>query len=181
VGTITFRRVTCDDFGLLARWLAEPRVARWWHHEFSPEAIERDFGPTGDGDEPAEDHLALLDGRPIGVVQYCLLADYPEYLAELEPILAVPDGAASIDYLLGDAGLVGRGMGTAMIRAFVERIWESEHGVACIIVPVNSANPASWRALRSAGFRLVARGDLEPDNPIDDPQHEILQIDRPHV
>jgi hypothetical protein len=29
------------------------------------------------------------------------------------------------------------------------------------------------------GFRLVARGELEPDNPIHDPMHEVLRIDRP--
>jgi aminoglycoside 6'-N-acetyltransferase len=44
---------------------------------------------------------------------------------------------------------------------------------------VSSANQASWRALLGAGFGLVARGELEPDNPIDDREHEILQIDRP--
>jgi aminoglycoside 6'-N-acetyltransferase len=44
---------------------------------------------------------------------------------------------------------------------------------------VSSANQASWRALLAAGFRLVARGELEPDNPIDDRRHEILRVDRP--
>ena len=34
-------------------------------------------------------------------------------------------------------------------------------------------------ALLHAGFRLVARGDLETDNPSDDPLHEILRLDRP--
>ena len=53
-GRITFRRLTRDDFGLLARWLAEPHVHRWWFHD--PAAVERDFGPVADGTEPAEDH-----------------------------------------------------------------------------------------------------------------------------
>jgi len=33
--------------------------------------------------------------------------------------------------------------------------------------------------LLHAGFRIVARGELEPDNSIDDPSHEILRLDRP--
>jgi aminoglycoside 6'-N-acetyltransferase len=41
----TFRRVTRDDFGLLASWLAQSYVHEWWAHEYSPEAVERDFGP----------------------------------------------------------------------------------------------------------------------------------------
>jgi aminoglycoside 6'-N-acetyltransferase len=177
--TITFRRLTRDDFALLATWLGEAHVARWWAHESTSEAIERDFGPTIDGDEPAEDHLALRDGRPIGLVQYCRLADYAEYVEELATVLPVPAGAVSIDYLVGDPALVGRGLGTAMIRAFVDRIWETDAAASSVIVPVNSANVASRRALLAAGFRLVARGELEPDNPVDDRSHEILRIDRP--
>jgi aminoglycoside 6'-N-acetyltransferase len=46
-------------------------------------------------------------------------------------------------------------------------------------VSVVAANVASWRALEKAGFRRVAAGELEPDNPVDDPQHYMLRIDRP--
>lgn len=106
---ITFRRVTRSDFGVLAGWLAEPHVARWWNHEFTNQAVERDFGLTADGEEPGEDHIALLDGRPIGVIQYSRYADYPEYLDELSPLLSVPDDAVSIDYLIGDPEIIGHG------------------------------------------------------------------------
>ncbi|MGH9132813.1 MAG: GNAT family N-acetyltransferase, partial [Ilumatobacteraceae bacterium] len=123
MATFTFRRLTRADFPMLAGWLAEPHVARWWNHEFSAEAVERDFGPTADGVEPSEDHLVLLDGQPIGLIQYSLYAAYPEYVDELTPLLPVPDHAVTIDYLIGDPALTGRGVGTAMIGCFVERIW----------------------------------------------------------
>ena len=179
MGPITFRRVTRADFPLLASWLAEPHVARWWNHEFTADAVERDFGAAADGEEPSEDHLALLDGRPVGLIQYSRYADYPEYIEELTPLLAVPEHAVSIDYLIGDPTLTGRGVGSAMIATFVERIWRSNLEASCIIVPVCSANEASWRALLHVGFRVAVRGDLEPDNPIDDPLHEIMWLDRP--
>ena len=179
VGPVTFRRVTRADFRLLAGWLAEPHVARWWNHEFTADAVERDFGPSADAEEPNEDHLALLDGRPVGLIQYSRYADYPDYIEELTPLLAVPEHAVSVDYLIGDPTLTGRGVGTAMIATFVERIWRSNLEASCIIVPVCSANEASWRALMHVGFRVVVRGDLEPDNPIDDPLHEIMWLDRP--
>lgn len=178
-GAITFRRVTRDDFALIAGWLAEPHVARWWNHEFTPEAIERDFGRSVDGAEPNEDHLALLDGRPVGLIQYSRFADYTEYLDEMTPLMKVPDDAVSIDYLIGDPQLTGQGLGSAMIRQFCDYIWQTNPEATYVIVPVVSANVASWRALFKAGFRLVTRGNLEPDNPIDDPMHEILQLDRP--
>lgn len=175
----TFRRVTRLDFPLLQRWLSEPHVARWWNHEFSPEAIERDFGPGVDGEEPGEDHLALLDGEPFGLIQFSRFDDYPEYIEELEAVIDVPPGAVSIDYLIGSSSGLGRGLGTAMLSAFVERIWAEERPAGCILVPVNSANVASWRALLAVGFRLVARGEMEPDNPLDDRMHEVLRLDHP--
>jgi aminoglycoside 6'-N-acetyltransferase len=179
VAPFSFRRVTRDDFPLLARWLAEPHVKRWWNHDHSPDAVERDFGQSADGAEPSEDHLALLDGRPVGLIQYSRFADYPEYIDELIGLLEVPDESVTIDYFVGEPDLIGIGIGSAMIREFVARIWRVNPLAPCVIVAVNSANEASWRALLRADFRLVARGELEPDNPIDDRMHEILQIDRP--
>ena len=175
----TFRRLTRSDFVLLARWLAEPHVVRWWSHEFTPEAIEADFGDAVDGVEPGEDWIAELDGEPIGLVQYSRFADYPEYIAEMNAVYPVGDGSATIDYLVGDLDRVARGLGSRMIAAFVEFVWRHDPGTTHLVVPVNSANEASWRALQRAGFRLVARGELEPDGPDHDRMHEILRLDRP--
>ena len=176
---IAFRRVTRRDFPLLARWLAEPHVARWWNHEVTPQAVERDFGQSVDGAEPSEDHLVLLDGRAVGLIQCCRYADYPEYLDELSSVVEVPEGAVSIDYLLGDPSLIGRGIGAAMVCAFVERTWDADADARCVVVPVAAANEASWRTLLSIGFHEVAEGELEPDNPIDDRRHKVFRLDRP--
>lgn len=177
--TITFRPVGRVDFPLIASWLAEPHVARWWNQEFTIDAIERDFGPRIDGTEPGEDYLILVDKRPVGLIQHYQFADYPEYVEELATVMAVPDHAVSIDYLIGDPTLTGHGLGTAMLSRFVDHLWQTNPEAACIIVPVNTANEASWKALLAAGFQVVARGEMEPDNPIDDRQHEILRADRP--
>ena len=174
-----FRRLSRDDFGLLASWLAQPHVHEWWDHEYTLDALERDFGRAIDGDEPAEDYVALVDGAPIGIVQYSHFVGYPEYLEEMADVYPVGDGAVSIDYLIGEPDLVGRGVGTDMIRAFVDRIWATDARATHVVVPVNSTNERSWRALLRAGFRLVARGELEPDSPSHEPMHEILRIDRP--
>ena len=53
-------------------------MARWWNHEASTGAVGRDFGPTARTAEPAEDLLALLDGRPVGRPQRSRIADHPE-------------------------------------------------------------------------------------------------------
>jgi len=57
------------DLPLLGRWLAEPLVARWWHHESSTEALERDFGPSLDGEDVTALYVAEHAGEPFGLVQ----------------------------------------------------------------------------------------------------------------
>ena len=66
-----------------------------------------------------------------------------------------------------------------MIAAYVARVWDDHPTVNSLIVPVVAANVGSWRALAGAGFVKLGEGDLEPDNPIDDPRHVIMGIDRP--
>ena len=154
-------------------------MREWWNHDHSPEAVEDDFGDTVDRAEAGEDWLAELDGTPIGLIQYSRFADYPDYASEMEPVYPVGPGAASIDYLVGDVELVGRSVGSAMIHAFVAFVWTHDPTTTHLVVPVNSANERSWRALLRAGFHLVARGEMQPDNPIHDRMHEVLRIDRP--
>lgn len=176
---VSWRRLTEADFPLLRKWLEEPHVARWWHHETSAEAVARDFGPAARGEEPSEDLLVFLDGEPLGLVQRSRYADYPEYLAELGAILDVPAGAVSIDYLIGDLRQTGIGVGPRLIRAIIEDTWSSYPDASCVLVPVSAANRASWRALEKAGLTRVAEGDLEPDNPIDTRDHVIYRTNRP--
>ncbi len=176
---ITWRRVTPSDFPLLGRWLAQPHVARWWNHDTAPEAVERDFGTSASGAEPNEDFLGLLDNEPVGLVQRSKLADYPEYLTEFEAIVEVPPGTATLDYLIGDPTRVGQGLGTRLIAAMVERTWPDYPDTPAILIAVVVANRASWRALEKAGATRVGTGEMEPDNPVDAPEHHVYRFDRP--
>ncbi|MGK5630325.1 GNAT family N-acetyltransferase [Streptomyces sp. URMC 123] len=177
---ITWRRLGERDLPLLRAWLEQPHVARWWHHETSPEAVARDFGPAVRGEEPTENLLVLLDGEPLGLVQRYRYADYPEYLAELAAAaVEVPEGAVSLDYLIGDPERAGRGLGSRMIEAIVRATWADHPDVSAVVVPVHAANHASWRALEKAGLRRVAEAELEPDNPVDDRAHYVYRVDRP--
>ncbi|GAA2538422.1 GNAT family N-acetyltransferase [Pseudonocardia hydrocarbonoxydans] len=175
-GRITWRPATAGDLPMLGRWLAEPTVARWWNHETSPEAVERDFGPTLRGEEPAEDLVASLDGRPFGLAQRCRIDAYPDEHAAFAAVTEVPDGAVTIDYLVAEPG---RGLGTPMIRSLVADTWRAHPDAPCVIVAVAAGNVASWRALEKAGFVRVAQGHFTPDNPVDDGRHVVHRIDRP--
>src|SRR5690606_15617464 len=110
---IAFRRLAREDLPTLGAWLAQPHVARWWHHETTPDALERDFGASVRGEEPGEDLVVLVDGVAVGLVQRSFLRDYPPYRDELVAAgVDVPDGAVTLDYPLGDTPATGHWPGT---------------------------------------------------------------------
>lgn len=176
--SITWRPVVGTDLPLLAEWLARPHVHRYWHHDFTPEGVARDFGPGIRGEEAGEDLLVSLGDKPEALVQRSRIGDYAEDFRELSAIVDVPTGAVTIDYFIADLAQTGRGLGTAIIRAVVADTWSSYPECPAVIVPVVAGNHVSWRALEKAGFRRVGEGDMEPDNPIDPPLHVISRIDR---
>ena len=177
--TIELRALRREDFPLLSQWLAEPLVARWWNHETTPEAVERDFGPCVDGTEPTDVYLGLADGGPFGLVQVYALGSYAEDVEELAAVCDIPPGALSIDYLVGEASARGRGLGAGLIGAAVARGFADHPDAQHVLVPVALGNEASWRALHRAGATWHAEGELTPDNPVDPRDHVVHVFMRP--
>jgi aminoglycoside 6'-N-acetyltransferase len=176
---LTWSPLTADDLPVLAEWLAEPGVVRWWHHESSLAAVERDFGPSVRGEEPGEDLVVLANGRPIGLLQRARIADYADDLEEFSALVTVPPGAVEIDYLIADPADRGRGLGTRLVRMAVARTWTDVPDASAVLVAVVAGNVASWRALEKAGLQRVAEGDMLPENPADPPLHYVYRADRP--
>jgi aminoglycoside 6'-N-acetyltransferase len=151
---VTFGRLVDDDLPMLHGWLNEPGVVQWWEgDDVSWEAVVRDYGSVNI--DPTEHWIASVDGEDIGWIQCYAAADEPE---ETQQWWAhgVDSMAAGTDYLLGDPAKRRRGLGSAMIRAFVADVVFALHPQwtqAC--AAPYFANTASWRALEKAGFHLA--------------------------
>lgn len=159
---VGFRELTDADLPLLHRWLNDPEVVRWWEgDDVSWDAVVRDYGSGSD--ERTEHWLVLVDGREVGWIQTYALADYADDDDDDERAwvaavwaLGVDRAAAGIDYLIGEASDRGRGLGPAMIRAFVRDIVFGRHpGWTQALADPHVDNRPSWRALELAGFRAV--------------------------
>jgi RimJ/RimL family protein N-acetyltransferase len=159
---ISFRRLTRDDYGLLAQWLAEPHVSRWWGPTRPLDQLEADYGPGIDGTDPTQVFVVEADGASIGMIQRYMNRDDPGWDAQVR----IP-GAAGIDYYIGDPAYVGRGIGTAMISSFVATVFVAYSQAACITAGVLRDNLPSWRALEKVGFRREREFDLESSDPWD--------------
>ena len=137
-------------------------MAAWWREDPALEAVEARYGPCIDGGDPTELFIAELDGRPVGMVQRYLLADYPTWSDALRV-----DDAAGIDYLIGIEELTGMGLGGRIIGEFTNLTFERYQDIAQIAVGVQQSNRASWRALDKAGFTRVFAGTIESTDPSD--------------
>lgn len=159
---LTFRRLTDGDLPLLHAWLNEPGVVRWWEgDDVSWEAVVRDYG-SGSTD-PTEYWLVLDGDRPVAWIQCYLAADYAgEDEAEAWFHLGLPRTTGGIDYLVADPEARGRGLGSAMIRAFVDGVVLPRHpDWTHVAASPQAANVASWRALEKAGFTVAGEFDSD--------------------
>lgn len=167
---IRFRLLTPDDLRLLHEWLQRPHVKQWWSERETYEDVVEHYLPAIEGKRPTDLYLAQLDERPIAFVQTYLVSDHPEY-AEL---VGEGDGVAGMDLFIADAGLTGRGLGSELIRRFVDEIVFARPGTVSCIADPDARNVASVRAFEKAGFR-VARDFHDPS---DGQTHALVRLDR---
>ena len=166
------------DLALLSHWLAQPHVARWWNDDPSPAAVDAQYGRSIDGLDRTDLFRIELDSSPVGFLQRYPLADEDDYSRELSALIELMPGDHSIDYLIGDPTALRRGVGSFAVALAVADLWASHPAATRVLVPVHADNAASRRLLERAGFGMVAAGELEPDNPIDSPQHLIFAVER---
>ncbi len=170
---VGFRPLNYEDLPHVARWLAVPHVARWWRDPSDLESVTANYGPCITGEDPTEVFVIERDGEAIGLIQRYRHDDYPEWHRAVG--LAQ---AAGIDYLLGEPGLVGQGVGTAAIATFAADTLARYPDIDCVVAAPQQANVASWRALEKAGFQRIWAGLLDSDDPADAGPAYLYALDR---
>jgi aminoglycoside 6'-N-acetyltransferase len=177
---IAFRPCTRSDLPTVAAWQEQPHVARWWHPDPDLAAVKARYLPCMDGSDPTELFILEAAGTPAGFFQHYLIADYPQWAATLRAT-GQPDveSAAGIDYLIGDAALTGRGLGTVAIATFTRLAFTRYRAISLVAVAVSQDNIASWRALEKAGYRRSWAGELASDDPSDEGPMYLYCHERP--
>ena len=145
---ISFRPLTREDLPDVVRWQRSTAARPWFHGGLTLELAEQRYGPRIDGRHPARMHVALLRDRAIGYAQVYAAEPPPT-----EPGREVPLEAVGIDYVLGEDDLVGRGIGTALIREFIRQVVRPTHrGATHVVARPDHRNRRSIRALEKNGF-----------------------------
>ena len=148
-----------DRIRLMASWLRRPHVAEWWG---TPDTIEqlRDDYLVDAGDPPlARGYIATLDARPLGFIQSYVVKGAGDGWWEDE----TDPGARGIDQFLAEESDLGKGLGTLMVRTFVERLF-ADPTVTRVQTDPDPRNGRAIRAYEKAGFRRLRVVDT-PDGP----------------
>jgi aminoglycoside 6'-N-acetyltransferase len=162
---IEFQPLREDDLPLVHAWLEREHVRRWWRDPIE-EAIEKRRQGIEEG--RTDQYLIVVDGRPAGLIQTYLVADSPDW----EAIVGAEPGLAGVDLLIGEEGLVGRGVGPQVLKAFAREVVFARPETNACVATVEEPNRRSWRAFEKAGFRHVR--DVEEDGL----PHRLLRLDR---
>jgi aminoglycoside 6'-N-acetyltransferase len=137
-----FRPMSVEDLPTVRRWLAVPHVRQWWGDP------EKQFGLVSeDMDHPSmQQFIVAASGRPFAYLQCYDPAAWPDNGFGIQP-----DGARGIDQFIGEPDMVGRGHGSALIRAFVADVLQ--RGTPRVITDPDPQNARAIRAYKKAGFR----------------------------
>jgi RimJ/RimL family protein N-acetyltransferase len=161
---IAFRPLTIADMTMLHEWLERPHVAEWWTPTPSLDEVIADFTPLTRPGGREQGYIALEASREIGYIQSYIVKDAGDGWWEDEQ----DPGARGIDQFLAHGEDLGRGIGTAMVRGFVARLFD-DPAVSHIQTDPDPRNARAIRCYEKAGFRAVREVDT-PDG------HALLMI-----
>ncbi len=138
--TVSLAPFQPEHLGLVAGWLRQPDVARWWGDAAVALAEIR---AHADGAQA----IIEADGKPVGYL--CWQTPSREELAAAG-LAALPADLVDIDIMIGDAEWLGRGVGPEALAQLVARL--QVEGVAMVGLGTATANRRALRAYEKAGF-----------------------------
>jgi aminoglycoside 6'-N-acetyltransferase len=143
--------MTAQDLPTVHRWLRAPHVSEWWGDPDQQFALV-----SGDLSDPAmEQFVVSTEDRSFAYLQCYDPRAWPE-----NGFGTLPRGTRGIDQFIGEAHMIDKGHGSAMIRSFVDALLGS--GTPLVVTDPDPANARAVKAYEKAGFqksRLVDTPD----------------------
>lgn len=155
--SFTFRKFTPADLPLLHGWLNRPHVADEWDGPLTLAQVREKYEPALLSAQVSR-YVACLDGDPVGFIQSYIVMGDPEFWPdERDP------GAVGVDMFLADPDKLGQGIGTAMLRAFIDKLF-ADPAVTRVQIDPAPDNARAVRCYEKVGF--VKKGLVTtPDGP----------------
>jgi len=147
-----FRPLQSTDLPLLLRWLHAPHVRRWFGLDRQLADLERDYAAQFAEQVPPCAFIAQLGARPVAMLEWARFGEYPE----VQRAFGIQDSnTVNCDVLIGERDSTLRGLGSALVRQFLERIVFVHPGLDSCVIDPEPDNSIAIRAYEKAGFRFL--------------------------
>jgi RimJ/RimL family protein N-acetyltransferase len=161
---IGFRPLAMDDLPLMHRWLREPHVRQWWYDTAKTiDEIRAKYAPRISGAEPTRCFIIEHGCQGIGYIQTYRIRDYPDYGRHV----GAPEGCAGMDLFIGEPKMLGCGIGTRVVAAFLRSIVFADAAIGSCAIGPEQGNRRAIHAYEKAGFRywktVVVPGEPAPE------------------
>jgi AacA4 family aminoglycoside N(6')-acetyltransferase len=159
---VRLRLLTEHDLPMLFDWLNRPHIVEWWGGEGERPTLEdvyASYMPRVLAQENVTPYVALLGQIPIGYAQAYIACGSGDGWWEDE----TDPGVRGIDQSIAVPELLGKGLGTMLVRALVETLFR-DPSVTKIQTDPAPTNLRAIRCYQKAGFRVV-RNITTPDGP----------------
>jgi RimJ/RimL family protein N-acetyltransferase len=149
-GHFSFRPLQAADLPMLHGWLARPHWTEWWGEAPTMAEVQEEYGAWIEDPAQVQPHIAMLDGQPFAYIQSYVAMGSGEGWWEDE----TDPGVRGIDQSIADGAQLGKGLGTAMVKAFVAQLF-TDPKVTRIQTDPDPRNARAIRCYEKAGFRAV--------------------------
>ena len=151
---IRFEPVTAADFELLRHWMQSPPMNEWWG---DPDEEMSWVTRKVEGRDATRPYIFFHGNEPAGYIQYWTVGDeIDDGNASKAPwLLEFPRDAVGVDLSIGRPELLGKGIGTAALRAFVARLFDE--GRPIVTIDPDESNARAIRSYEKAGFAIHGR------------------------
>ena len=146
------RQLEDKDIELFKNWLYRPHVALWYEHPLSwiSEVEARHTGFSF-----IHHYIAENNEEPIGFCQYYEYAySHENWHGDIKI-----EGTYSVDYMIGEEKVLGKGFGKQIVKALINEIKMIPEAKRIIVQP-DSKNNASCCTLLSCGFIFDEKNEV---------------------
>jgi RimJ/RimL family protein N-acetyltransferase len=148
--SFSFTPLTTADIPMLHEWTTRPHWIEWWGPPERLHDIEAEYGAMIADTTRVQPYIAWVDDRRLGYIQSYVAMNSGGGWWEDE----TDPGVRGIDQSIADAADLDRGLGTGMVRAFVQKLFEDMQ-VTRIQTDPDPRNARAIRCYEKAGFRAL--------------------------
>ncbi len=159
---IIFKQLSMQDLALLYHWLNEEHVAKWYGERPTKEIVHQKYQSYVSGyktidnvKRPINAFIIYCDSLAVGYIQCYNIHDFSDDHNTYQTY-NLPENTCAIDWYIGDAKMINKGVGTAVLVSFLRKYCWSKYDV-CVVDP-DSANASAIRVYTKVGFKVLCEG-----------------------